>query len=156
MSSVQIDTATLNKWLDKFRGLDKTLFREKVLLAIAKQQKDRIFLRTTSGKSTDGTPFKAYNPGYAKEAGKISVNDVNLTLTGKMLNSMTQTATDKEANIFFSNDDAADLAKQHDQLGIGMSGIVRPFFGISDQDKDTIFDDYLKTTNKLLKKEGFE
>jgi len=152
---VVIDTAKLNRMMDKVKGLPDKLFREKTMSIIATKEKNRIFLRTVGGTGTDGNKFKPYNANYALAAGKLSVNDVNLTSGGKgsMLSQMTVSATDSTARIFFNTDEKSDLARKHEE---GKGVPKRAFFGISDQDGDDIYDEYLDVTEKLLKKDGFE
>ena len=150
---VSIDTVKLNRLMDKVRGVPDKLFRKKTMKVIGLIHKNRIFLRTLSGKDTEGNKFKPYSANYALSAKKLSVNNVNLSLTGMMLKGMNTTATDNSARIFFSTDENNDLAAKHEN-GDGVP--KRSFFGISDEDSENIFKDYSKVTNKLLKKAGFE
>lgn len=155
------DGITINeRQLKKLHGYLKhtpdNLFNKDTLELIADQQKNRIFTRTTGGKDTSGNPFKPYNANYALKAKKTSVNDVNLTDTGLMLNTMSQRATDTEAEIYFIDGDAEKLASYHDKLGAGKNKIIRKFFGMSSEDKDKIMNSYVQETSKRLEKLGYE
>jgi len=156
MSGIEVNQAQLKKLSSLIKDTPDSLFDKKVLELVALRQKNRIFVRTTGGRDTNSNPFTPYNAAYAKKALKTSVTDVNLTATGNMLNAMTQKATDKQAVISFTNNEAEELASYHDKLGAGKNKVIRKFFGMSESDKDDLFDTYLNETAKRLRKLGYE
>lgn len=156
MSGLEVDLKQLKKLRGLIKDTPESLFDSKVLNLVALRQKNRIFVRSTGGRDTEGNPFKPYNAAYALKALKTSVNDVNLTVTGNMLNAMTQKATDNQAVISFTNDEAEELASYHDKFGAGKNKVIRKFFGMSEEDKEDLFNAYLDETGKRLRKLGYE
>lgn len=85
--------------LDQVPLTDRALMREVGLLA-----RERIVRRTRAGQGTEG-PFKPYSAGYAKAKTKdVGGGQVNLTLSGAMLNAITITSvSDDEVELGFSS-----------------------------------------------------
>ena len=154
--NIEIDKKELERMNKLFKKTPDNLFNKGVLNLIAMKQKNRMHLRTLSGEDYQNKSFSPYNASYALKTKKTSVNDVNLTLTSNMLDSMTTKADDMQAVIFFGNDDAEFLADIHQNRGAGRSKVIRKFFGMSEDDKDKIMGDYTDETAKRLGKLGYE
>jgi hypothetical protein len=100
--------------------------------------------------------FQPYSSAYASEEGKTMVN---LTLTGTMLNAMTQKAlSNTTGKIFFTNAGysgtsltARDVAKIHNE---GRGVPKREFFAVSSQDNKSALNIYQKGVKKALKESG--
>lgn len=155
------DSKKLKKLQKKFSGLNSKLFNEKALLYTATRQKQRMMLRTESGRDINDNPFKPYNSLYALRSKKLSLTSVNLTNEAEMLNSITQSANSKEAKIFFNRVirkgvSTEEIADFHNRLGAGRNKVIRKFFGISESDGNKIFNDYKNRIRKDLEKEGFK
>ena len=155
------DSDKLKRLHKKFSGLNSKVFNEKALLHTAVRQKQRMIMRTENGIDINGNPFKPYNRIYALRKGKLSLTSVNLTDQAEMLNSITQSANNKEAKIFFNRVvrkgvSTEDIASFHNKLGAGRNKIIRKFFGISESDGNKIFEDYTNGIRKDLEKEGFK
>lgn len=97
---------------------------------------DQMVQRTAGGDDVNGKKFKNYEPEYAKQKG-VSVDAVDLILSGEMLNGFEQG----------SSKDTVKISMQSDQLGkayghiSGMKGHptiekgkVRDFFGFKNED----------------------
>lgn len=123
------------------------LLDPKILYNIALKIKNNIFVRTSSGKDKDNNPFKPYSDRYKKKHGKTTVN---MTLTGEMMNSMTQSMiSNNVAMIFFSTSSGRQKAIWHNVEGAGKSKIIRRFFGASDKDTREIQNDFIIESERV-------
>ena len=148
MISYEVSQAELNAIIRNLAGIEKTLFNSTILEKIALDMKQRIKLRTQSGKDKNNKNFKKYSKGYADKEGKTLVN---LTQTAGMLNSMTQKAMGNDAvKIFFSNNRAKKLADIH----MNSAKKIRAFFGVNKDDNAFAFSSYRKAIAPELAKRG--
>ena len=148
MISYEVSKAELNAIISNLSGIEKTLFNSTILEKIALDMKQRIKLRTQSGKDKNNKNFKKYSKGYADKEGKTLVN---LTQTAGMLNSMTQKAMSNDAvKIFFSNNRAKKLADIH----MNSAKKIRAFFGVNKDDNAFAFSSYRKAIAPELAKRG--
>jgi hypothetical protein len=70
---------------------------------VGRLARERIVLRTRRGQDREGQPFKPYSPGYAKAKGKeLGAGQVNLTVSGDMLNAITVEPDDKGVTLSFN------------------------------------------------------
>lgn len=114
----------------------------------------RIRTRTEQERGWDGATFQALSPGYAAQKAKaLGHQRADLTVSGRMLNDMSVVAvTDTSLEIGFISQGgspgrggtfiqrsravgAADKAFFHTT---GNHGVIRDFFGISDEDEELI------------------
>lgn len=113
----------------------------------------RIRTRTEQGIDQDGIAFTPLSEGYAKQKRKeLGHSRADLTLSGRMLNDMgVVAATERSVEISFRSQGgtpqgttmiqrsravgAADKAFFHVE---GNHGVVRDFFGLSDEDEELI------------------
>ena len=152
MISYEVSQKELTGIINNLAGIEKTLFNPAILEKLAVDIKQRIKLRTQSGKDKKNKPFKKYSAGYAIKEGK---DLVNLTQTAGMLNSMTQKAMSNEVvKIFFSNKRARELADIHINKGAGKGKVIRDFFGVNEKDREFAFSSYRKATAGELAKRG--
>jgi hypothetical protein len=148
----EIDKAQLQKNLNKLSNFNNKISNKNIIELIAEQIKLNIFTRTNAGYDYNYEKFDKYNNKYAKKEGKTLVN---LTLTGHMLNAMTQKAlTTDMAKIFFMTDRARKLAEIHNNLGAGKKKVIRKFFGINSRDEDIAQELYIKEITKAKKGVG--
>lgn len=113
----------------------------------------RIRTRTERGLDKNDTPFTPLSEGYAKQKQKeLGHSRADLTVSGRMLNDMGVVAvTEKSVEISFRSQGgtaqgstliqrsravgAADKAFFHVE---GNHGVIRDFFGLSDEDEELI------------------
>jgi len=103
----------------------------KEMKALAEDGKKQIIKRTKAGKNEKGQNFPRYTPAYAKYKRKLglSTSPVNLTLTGKMLNSI-ETRVDDLGNKII-----AEITLNDDRRKVEGVEAKRPFFGLSKEFK---------------------
>jgi hypothetical protein len=88
-----------------FGPLDQIpLTNREVMKEVGLLVRERVVRRTRAGTSTDGAPFAAYSPGYAKRKGaELGTTTPNLTVSGAMLNDIVLTKiADDEVELGFS------------------------------------------------------
>lgn len=92
---------------------------------------EKMIVRTASGNDVDGRNFASYSRKYAEKKG-VGVSDVDLILTGDMLDSISD---ERQRNIVkikvgegFSTD------KAHGHITGRATGKVRDFFGFNSED----------------------
>jgi len=108
---------------------------------IGEETKREIISRTRAGRNVDGAGFESYSERYARRKG-TSANQVNLQLTGDMLNSIISRVQQNELIISIQGSFARSKASWH-QFGAG-NNKVRRFFGLSDTQKRKIFQDFTR------------
>lgn len=116
------------------QSLPKALeVRQAELQAAADGQRARIQQRTAQGIGYNLQIF----PPYAEATKKA--DPVNLRQTGDMLNSITTYADDDAGHVFFGDPKQEQIATFHNE---GTKHLpARPFFGVSNQDRQTIIED---------------
>lgn len=130
---VEVDQRAIDQLANKFRKYNDGINDKQLVEMIAERVKSNIFTRTQAGYDTDYKTFLPYNPKYAEKEGKTIVN---LTLTGQMMNEMTQVALDNNtAKIFFMTERSRTLADKHNNIGVGRQRKIRKFFGINIRDE---------------------
>jgi hypothetical protein len=73
-----------------------------------------------------------------------------MTLTGEMMNSMTQSlVSNNAARIFFSTSSARQKAIWHNILGAGKGKVIRSFFGSSEMDISTAQKLFIAESNRV-------
>ena len=125
----------------------------------------RIYSRTQQGLDYQGGAFAPLSPGYAKAKQKALGNSrADLTVSGRMLNDMGPVAvTDDSVEISFRSQGggssrgtfiqrsrsvgAADKAFFHVE---GNHGIVRDFFGLSEEDEALVVDVLERDTERRM------
>lgn len=155
---IQINQAQVNRVIERLDRFSKKITARDVLEQLAVMVKNVIRVRTASGKDVEGKPFAKYNKAYAKQHGKTLVD---LTLTGKLMNSMTQKViSNNTAKVFFINTayksgiNTVKLAGIHNEEGAGRSKVVRRFFGLADTDLDKLLKEYQSDIMKAKKEAG--
>ena len=134
----------------RFNVLSRKLSTREIMAAAAQLVRDNIFVRTNSGKDKDNRSFKKYSPKYSAKEGKTLVN---MTQTGQMMNSMSFKALSKNRGlVFFSNSRAINLAKKHNEEGIGREKIKREFFGANDMDQKDVISQYQKAIDEEIRR----
>lgn len=112
---------------------------------IAEDVVEKIVERTQQGTSRTGSRFRGYSDDYIKSLdfrafGK-SANDVNLTLSGDMLDSFD--INDDGDFIEISFIDQENASKAHGHITGGGNLPIRDFFGLPKKDYDSIRDRYI-------------
>ena len=98
---------------------------------------DAIVERTASGKDVNGSKFKKYNKDYASWKG-VSVNSVDLILTGDMLNGFEEGSTKDSVKIAIKSD---EVGKAHGNITgsygqpFSRPSKARDFFGFKKEDE---------------------
>jgi hypothetical protein len=110
-----------------------------------------IIERTKSGKDSSGSSFRPYSDAYKssevfKDRGK-DPNNVNLTLFGEMLESMSHKKTATGVVIFFREQEEA--LKAHGHNNGSMTLPRRHFFDIDDKEYNRLFDEYERITKRV-------
>jgi hypothetical protein len=111
---------------------------------------DRIRDRTAANKSVYGVGLKDYSTDYIKSAafeqyGK-SANDINMTLTGSMLESLDIIeSTENTITIGFLDDTNEAKAANHN---VGNTVPKRPFFGINATETQELIDEFAELVDK--------
>ena len=152
MITYEFNPADIQTILSNISGIEKSLFNSTILEKIMVDVKQRIKLRTQSGKDKNNKSFTPYSKQYSEQEGKTLVN---LTQSAGMLNSMTQKVLSNESGkIFFSNKRAKTLADIHNNQGAGRGKVIRAFFGVNKDDRTFAFSSYRKATAPELAKRG--
>lgn len=154
-SSVEINQKQLDAVISRLSKLGKQITTGDILEQIAVKIKNTIFLRTQAGRDADNKPFIPYSESYRMKEGKTFVN---LTKTGKLLNSMTQKVlSNSTAKVFFENTrypngmSTQEMALRHNNIGVGRSRKVRNFFGVNDTDLNDLTKTYESEVAKIKK-----
>ena len=136
----KVNQSEINNMVKRLQSLGKEVTDRKILQLIALTARNNIIQRTMAGLDVNYKPMKEYNRNYALSEGKTTVN---MTKTGKMLNSMIFKVMGTDtAKIFFATARGRMLAKIHN-TGKGKMP-ERNFFGISARDKKQAQQAYLK------------
>jgi hypothetical protein len=108
----------------------------------------RIRTRTESGKDVNGASFRGYSPGYAEQKrAALGHANVDLTVSGRMLNDMQVTATTKTtATISFvsqgGGSNSGTFIQRSRSLGAADKAAYnnpsREFFGASEEDERAV------------------
>lgn len=131
-----------NKPYEVRRAMREIAMQDYFKLSFGALAIDRIIERTLEGKDKNGKAFKPYSKAY-KESLSFQLyksgNNVNLELTGEMLASMESKPNIRGITVEFVDD--LNRAKAHGHI-TGMSGrkggVVRDFFGLSEEEENTI------------------
>lgn len=132
------------------------IYTPKERVAIANDIVQFSIARSKSGNDVNGESFPGYSEEYKKSrdfgiAGKDS--DVNLTLSGEMLNEM-DLISHKSGTLLIGYESGADINGKVEGNRIGSYGgeadpeKERDFLGISDEDLKTILKKYPKGTKE--------
>jgi len=133
------------------RKLSDDGVKRRTLAYIANAEIARIKDRTQNkGKDFRGNPFIPYSKKYTRAKIKES-GHVDLTDTGQMFSSLTYRLANKSADLFFSQGFQNRKAYYHDVAGVGKKKIKRPFFRLSDKEKDVMSDLFAKEYFKNIK-----
>lgn len=121
---------------------------------IAQEIIDHIIERTQDGKDANGRKFKKYTKEYAKEKG-VGVNDVDLTLSSEMLESIKLISERSGKLIIGFENGSLENAKADGNIR-GTYGKptedpskARPFLGISKKDLKEIVSNYRSVSDEL-------
>jgi phage gpG-like protein len=146
---LRIDYKQISQVANNLRSLGRDISSESILNAIALKVKDNIILRTQAGKDFSYVPFKAYNKRYAAEHKKTIVN---LTLSGKMMNSITQKMINNNTiRLFFATKEEREKATFHNISGAGKNRKIREFFGVNENDEKLALKEYQAAIEKITK-----
>ena len=133
------------------RKLSDDGVKRRTLAYIANAEIARIKDRTQNkGKDFRGNPFFPYSKKYTRAKIKES-GHVDLTDTGQMFSSLTYRLANKSANLFFSQGFQNRKAYYHDVAGVGKKKVKRPFFRLSDKEKDVMSNLFAKEYFKNIK-----
>jgi len=150
-SEVEIDEKQFESIIDRLNEFGGNIDQDSILLQLAQQAKDIIYLRTFQHKDVNNQRFKPYNKKYAESKG-VNVNDVNLysqQVGNHMLNDMSARVLSNDASeVYFRSREKADIAYKH------MNGIntkVREFFGINNLEIAGLVKNYNGIVQKEIK-----
>ena len=149
-----IDNSQIQSLIKRLGAFGETITATDILAGLAGDIKNKILLRTGSGVDYKGKKFAPYSASYKKSAEfkRVKAGDlVNLTLTGEMLNLMTQkiiSASQATAMLYFSSVEARNKARWHNKEGAGKKKTIREFFNVSDSDYKSAINKYKKTIAK--------
>jgi hypothetical protein len=136
----------MSKWTKQKIVLPKTL-KPKERVKIAEVVIEHIINRSAAGYDKNNDKFKPYSEKYAEKKG-VGINDVDLILTGEMLDSITL-LNHKAGEITIGYDDPDDeLAgkvegnRRGSYGGEPSSKKARDFLGISTDDLDVLISAY--------------
>jgi hypothetical protein len=133
------------------RKLSDDGVKRRTLAYIANAEIARIKDRTQNkGKDFRGNPFIPYSKKYTRAKIKES-GHVDLTDTGQMFSSLTYRLANKSADLFFSQGFQNRKAYYHDVAGVGKKKVKRPFFRLSDKEKDVMSNLFAKEYFKNIK-----
>ena len=133
------------------RKLSDDGVKRRTLAYISNAEIFRIKDRTQNkGKDFRGNPFIPYSKKYTRAKIKES-GHVDLTDTGQMFSSLTYRLANKSADLFFSQGFQNRKAYYHDVAGVGKKKVKRPFFRLSDKEKDVMSNLFAKEYFKNIK-----
>ena len=133
------------------RKLSDNGVKRRTLAYISNAEIFRIKDRTQNkGKDFRGNPFIPYSKKYTRAKIKES-GHVDLTDTGQMFSSLTYRLANKSADLFFSQGFQNRKAYYHDVAGVGKKKVKRPFFRLSDKEKDVMSNLFAKEYFKNIK-----
>lgn len=114
---------------------------------------DAMAQRTLNGDDINGENFAPYSPNYAKKKG-VSVNSVDLVLTGEMLSSFEESQVQKNVvKIKIAEGDNTLKAYNHN---VGDTLPQRQFFGLKDVDPIIKKVDSIKNDTRKERKEKID
>jgi hypothetical protein len=114
---------------------------------------DAMAQRTLNGSDIDGKSFKPYSPEYAKSKG-VSVNSVDLVLTGEMLSSFEESQSQKNiVKVKIQEGENTLKAYNHN---VGDTLPKRQFFGLKDVGQIVKKVDSLKEDTKQERKQKID
>lgn len=140
----------------------------RILLALKKQQFfNKIGLgairlikkRIRSGKDIKGSTFQPYSDNYVlvkSRAGFANPEKVNLTLArvGGMLAAIDHKSVGEDTvEVYFTDPLKEQLAYYHNVSGAGKSKVLREFFGLNEEEEDTLTELAQSEAEKILVKE---
>lgn len=128
----------LTELIQRFGHTEENLFSKNLMSEIATRVIFWIQRRTQSGVDVTGRRFKPYTPQYKlfREKSGRSGDTVNLFFTGSMMSSMTHSAMEYTANIFFQN--TTDSSGARNPLKAFALNQERRFFALSSEEQDKI------------------
>jgi len=133
------------------RKLSDDGVKRRTLAYISNAEIFRIKDRTQNkGKDFRGNPFIPYSKKYTRAKIKES-GHVDLTDTGQMFSSLTYRLANNSSNLFFSQGFQNRKAYYHDVAGVGKKKVKRPFFRLSDKEKDVMSNLFAKEYFKNIK-----
>lgn len=162
MITVEISTQELERVQKALNLFSDGLKIEKLLKIAATDQIARIKVRTAEGKDFEGNPFVPYSDTYKemRAAKGLPVDKVDLFDRGHMMAAMTwELVGYNNVRIYFSA--TLEAAKAHGHhFGVSphkwghatVSTPARPFFEISDEDKNEIAGLFSEELDKLKRK----
>lgn len=138
MAIEPVQALGLQRLIKKFRYFGRQVFSERLMNEMGMRVISQIQIRTAEGKDVRGQAFAPYSRGYKLFRSKNGrpVDKVNLFFTGSMMSSMTHTATEDTARIFFMN--TADPSNVRNPLKAYALNKQREFFALSAQDQQDI------------------
>ena len=114
---------------------------------------DSMAQRTLNGSDIDGRSFKPYSPEYAKSKG-VSVNSVDMVLTGEMLSSFEESQSQKNiVKVKIQEGENTLKAYNHN---VGDTLPKRQFFGLKDVGQIVKKVDSLKEDTKKERKQKID
>lgn len=155
---IQGDDYNIYQTIDIVDLFGQEIENENVLNQIGQAIIDKIIERTKDNKSIDGGNLKKYSKVYVESAefeqyGK-SPGDVNMELTGDMLNAIDITkSSPREIVIGFNDETEAAKAANHN---FGVTLPKRKFFGVNDRELNEIKKDFEDDIQREETKEDIE
>lgn len=144
---MSLDVIGLDGLISRFGHMQENLFSKNLMTEIGLKVIFFIQKRTSSGVDVDGSRFEPYSPKYKlfRQKAGHSGDKVNLFFTGSMLASMTHTATETTARIFFQN--TTDVSGGRNPLKAFVLNESRNFFALSaneQQDIEDLVNDHIR------------
>jgi len=138
MAQNPIEIRGLTELIQRFGHTEENLFSRSLMSEIGTRVIFWIQRRTQSGVDVTGRRFKPYTPQYKlfREKAGRSGDTVNLFFTGSMMSSMTHSATEYTAKVFFQN--TSDSSGTSNPLKAFALNQKRRFFALSTQEQDDI------------------
>ena len=150
---IEVDYKSITSIISKLDKLGKEISTDTILLELAQQVKDMIFLRTFTSKDIDGNSFLPYTPKYAEKKG-VATSAVNLysQKTGNhMMHDMAVRIISNEASeVYFKSKGKSELALRHNTGDI-RGGKKRKFFGVNNDEIGKVIATYQKHIQNTLR-----
>lgn len=140
----------LDALIARFGHTEENLFSRNLMSEIGIFAMFSIKRRTAEGRNVRGQFFKAYSPKYKlfREKAGHPTGKVTLFFTGSMMASMTHSATEMEAEVFFQN--TSDRSGVSNPLKAFALNEERRFFALSKKEQDQIAEMVGDHINDLL------
>jgi hypothetical protein len=142
-----VRVVNLGRILHRFRYIGHNLFSKRLMDEVGLYVISQIQIRTAEGTDAAGVSFAPYTDRYRlfRQKKGHSTNKVNLFFTGSMMGSMTHSATDDTARVFFMN--TTDPSGVSNPLKAYALNKDRVFFAMSDEDQrgiERIIQEYIE------------